>query len=107
MEGYKVVRLEEVIKQIDIIVTASGSKHTITRESLDKLKNGAIVCNMGHSNTEVDVVCIKIGIKFLIKSDLFFFHRVFYVIHQHMIYKLNVFEQMSIMLSGQMENELF
>jgi len=57
MEGYKVVRLEEVIKQIDIVVTASGSKFTITRESLDKLKNGAIVCNMGHSNTEIDVVC--------------------------------------------------
>jgi len=58
MEGFKVVRLEEVVKQIDIIVTASGSKHTITRESLDKLKNGAIVCNMGHSNTEIDVVCL-------------------------------------------------
>jgi adenosylhomocysteinase len=57
MEGYKVVRLEEVIKQVDIIVTASGSKNTITRDSLDKLKNGAIVCNMGHSNTEIDVVC--------------------------------------------------
>ena len=56
MEGYKVVRLEEVIKQVDIIITASGSKHTITREALDKLKNGAIVCNMGHSNTEIDVV---------------------------------------------------
>jgi adenosylhomocysteinase len=63
MEGFKVVRLEEVVKQIDIIVTASGSKHTITRESLDKLKNGAIVCNMGHSNTEIDVVCL---IKYLI-----------------------------------------
>lgn len=58
MEGYKVVRLEEVIKQVDILVTASGSKNTITRDSLDKLKNGAIVCNMGHSNTEIDVVCI-------------------------------------------------
>ena len=57
MEGYKVVRLEEVIKQVDIVVTASGSKNTITRESLDKLKNGAIICNMGHSNTEIDVVC--------------------------------------------------
>jgi adenosylhomocysteinase len=56
MEGYKVVRLEEVVKQVDILVTASGSKNTITRESLDKLKNGAIVCNMGHSNTEIDVV---------------------------------------------------
>ncbi len=62
MEGYKVVRLEEVIKQVDIVVTASGSKNTITRESLDKLKNGAIVCNMGHSNTEIDVVWIEIGI---------------------------------------------
>jgi adenosylhomocysteinase len=58
MEGYKVVRLEEVIKQVDIVVTASGSKNTITRECLDKLKNGAIVCNMGHSNTEIDVVSI-------------------------------------------------
>lgn len=58
MEGYKVVRLEEVIKQVDIVVTASGSKNTITRDSLDKLKNGAIICNMGHSNTEIDVVCI-------------------------------------------------
>ena len=56
MEGYKVVRLEEVVKHVDIVVTASGSKNTITRDALDKLKNGAIVCNMGHSNTEIDVV---------------------------------------------------
>jgi len=69
MEGYKVVRLEEVIKQVDILVTASGSKHTITRESLDKLKNGAIVCNMGHSNTEIDVVCITIEYSFHIFRD--------------------------------------
>ncbi|CAF4648087.1 unnamed protein product [Rotaria sp. Silwood1] len=59
MEGYKVVRLEEVIKQVDIVVTASGSKNTITREFLDKLKNGAILCNMGHSNTEIDVSFLR------------------------------------------------
>jgi len=59
MEGYKVVRLEEVIKQVDILVTASGSKNTITRESLDKLKNGVIVCNMGHSNTEIDISFLR------------------------------------------------
>ncbi len=72
MEGYKVVRLEEVIKQVDILVTASGSKNTITRESLDKLKNGAIVCNMGHSNTEIDVVSITIEYSFriFVKHDL-------------------------------------
>jgi adenosylhomocysteinase len=56
MEGYRVVRLEEIIRQVDIIVTASGSKNTVTRDLLDKLKNGAIVCNMGHSNTEIDMV---------------------------------------------------
>ena len=68
MEGYKVVSLEEVIKQVDIVVTASGSKHTITRESLDKLKSGAIVCNMGHSNTEIDVVCSSINSRLFINS---------------------------------------
>lgn len=74
MEGYKVVRLEEVIKQVDIVVTASGSKSTITRESLDKLKNGAIVCNMGHSNTEIDVVRSKeyIFLLFFMKISLEF-----------------------------------
>ncbi|CAF1400964.1 unnamed protein product [Didymodactylos carnosus] len=59
MEGYKVVRLEEVVKQVDIVVTATGSKNAITREHLDKLKNGAIVCNMGHSNTEIDVSFLR------------------------------------------------
>lgn len=59
MEGYKVVRLEEVVKHVDIVVTASGSKNTITRDALDKLKNGAIVCNMGHSNTEIDIVGVE------------------------------------------------
>jgi S-adenosylhomocysteine hydrolase len=104
MEGYKVVRLEEVIKQVDILVTASGSKNTITRESLDKLKNGAIVCNMGHSNTEIDVVCIENNRKLI---DNQFDFRVFYVIYHQVIYKLNVFERMLIMLFGQMENELY
>lgn len=92
MEGYKVVRLEEVIKQVDIVVTASGSKHTITRESLDKLKNGAIVCNMGHSNTEIDVVSDEIAC--MIDERICFFSRVFFVILIRVIYKSNVFEQM-------------
>ncbi|CAF3409965.1 unnamed protein product [Rotaria socialis] len=59
MEGYRVVRLEEIIKQVDIVVTASGSKFTITRDSLDKMKNGTIVCNMGHSNTEIDISFLR------------------------------------------------
>ena len=55
MDGFKVVRIEEVVKQVDIIITATGNKDVITRELAEKLKSGAIICNMGHSNTEIDV----------------------------------------------------
>jgi len=34
----------------------TGNKNVVTREYMDKMKNGCIVCNMGHSNTEIDVV---------------------------------------------------
>ena len=47
------------MKHVDIVVTASGNKGVVTREHMDKLKNGAIVCNMGHSNTEIDVMSLK------------------------------------------------
>lgn len=33
-----------------------GNKNVVVRENLDRMKNGCIVCNMGHSNTEIDVV---------------------------------------------------
>ena len=56
MDGYRVVKLSEVIRQVDILITATGNKNVVTREHMDKMKNGAIVCNMGHSNTEIDVV---------------------------------------------------
>uniref|UniRef100_H2Z7J1 S-adenosyl-L-homocysteine hydrolase NAD binding domain-containing protein n=1 Tax=Ciona savignyi TaxID=51511 RepID=H2Z7J1_CIOSA len=59
MDGIRVVRLHEVVKTADIFITCSGNKNVITRESLDKMKNGAIVCNMGHSNTEIDVTSLK------------------------------------------------
>lgn len=59
MDGFKVVRMEEVIKQVDIIITATGNKTVISRDQCEKLKNGAIVCNMGHSNTEIDIKCLR------------------------------------------------
>jgi len=59
MEGFRVVRIEEVIKQIDILITCTGSKHVVRREHLDRLKNGCIVCNMGHSNSEIDVNSLR------------------------------------------------
>jgi len=59
MSRWKVVKLSDVVKQVDIVITATGSKTVVTREHMDRLKNGAIVCNMGHSNTEIDVMALK------------------------------------------------
>lgn len=56
MDGYRVVKLNEVIRNVDIVITATGNKNVVTREHMDKMKNGCIVCNMGHSNTEIDIV---------------------------------------------------
>ena len=53
------MKLSQVVKQVDIVVTATGNKSVVTREHMDKMKNGCIVCNMGHSNTEVDVMSLK------------------------------------------------
>merc|ERR1719288_274954 len=59
MDGYQVVKIDNVVKNVDIVITASGNKSVITREHMDKMKNGCIVCNMGHSNTEIDVMSLK------------------------------------------------
>ena len=56
MDGFRVLKLSEVIRSVDLLITATGNKNVVTREHMDKMKNGAIVCNMGHSNTEIDVV---------------------------------------------------
>jgi adenosylhomocysteinase len=59
MDGFKVVRLEEIIRQVDVVITATGNKSVITREHAEKLKTGAIICNMGHSNTEIDINSLR------------------------------------------------
>jgi len=59
MEGMQVVRLSEVVKTGDIFITCTGNKNVINRDHLDRMKSGAIVCNMGHSNTEIDVASLK------------------------------------------------
>lgn len=60
MDGFRVVKLNEVIRNVDIVITATGNKNVVTREHMDKMKNGCVVCNMGHSNTEIDVVSIAL-----------------------------------------------
>ncbi|KAI4887446.1 hypothetical protein NFI96_017438 [Prochilodus magdalenae] len=59
MDGFRVVKLNEVVRQMDVVITCTGNKNVVTREHLDRMKNGCVVCNMGHSNTEIDVVSLR------------------------------------------------
>lgn len=56
MDGFRVVTVEEVLKTVGVVITATGNKNVITRKHMDAMKDGIILCNMGHSNTEIDVV---------------------------------------------------
>jgi adenosylhomocysteinase len=55
MEGYEVTTMEEAVKQGDIFVTATGCSDVITGGHMSKMKDGAIVCNIGHFDSEIDV----------------------------------------------------
>jgi adenosylhomocysteinase len=55
MEGYEVVRIEDVVGTADIFVTTTGNIDVITRKHMDGMKSGAIVCNIGHFDSEVEV----------------------------------------------------
>ena len=59
MEGYRVVTMEYAADKADIFVTATGNVDVITRKHMDAMKNNAIVCNIGHFDTEIDVASIK------------------------------------------------
>lgn len=50
------VTLDEILSNVDIVITATGNKNVVKREHMDRMKNSCIICNMGHSNTEIDVV---------------------------------------------------
>jgi adenosylhomocysteinase len=55
MEGFRVVTTEYAADKADIFVTATGNKDIITRAHMDKMKDQAIVCNIGHFDNEIDV----------------------------------------------------
>lgn len=59
MEGFRVVTMEYAADKADIFVTATGNVDVITRKHMDAMKNNAIVCNIGHFDTEIDVAGIK------------------------------------------------
>ena len=59
MEGFRVVRMDEVADQVDIVVTASGNVNVVTHDHMEKMKNEAIVCNIGHFDNEIDVAGLR------------------------------------------------
>ena len=58
MEGYKVVNMDEAVGEADIVVTATGNYNVVTHEHMQKMKNQAILCNIGHFDNEIDVASL-------------------------------------------------
>lgn len=70
MEGFEVITMEEAVNKGDIFVTATGNLHVITNDHMNKMKNEAIICNIGHFDNEIEMNwlentpnCKKINIK--------------------------------------------
>ena len=59
MEGYRVVTMDYAAEHGDIFVTCTGNYHVITHEHMKRMKNQAIVCNIGHFDNEIDVASLK------------------------------------------------
>ncbi len=59
MEGYRVVTMDYAADKADIFVTATGNYHVINHEHMKRMKNQAIVCNIGHFDNEIEVAALE------------------------------------------------
>lgn len=59
MEGYRVVTMDDATDKADIFVTATGNVSVITHDHMARMKNQAIVCNIGHFDSEIEVAQLK------------------------------------------------
>jgi adenosylhomocysteinase len=59
MEGFRVVTMEQAADKADIFVSATGNFHVITHDHMAAMKHQAIVCNIGHFDSEIDVASLK------------------------------------------------
>jgi len=59
MEGYRVVDFDDVCDKVDIVVTATGNYHVVSGPQMDRMRDQAIVCNIGHFDNEIDVAYLK------------------------------------------------
>lgn len=70
MNGYEVKTIEDLVEEADIFITATGNYHVITGDHMERMKDEAILCNIGHFDNEIDISylektpeCIKKSIK--------------------------------------------
>src|SRR5436190_224481 len=59
MEGFRVVTMDKACDKGDIFVTATGNYHVITHDHMKRMKNNAIVCNIGHFDNEIDMASLE------------------------------------------------
>ncbi len=59
MDGYQVMKMDNAIKEVDIIVTATGNKNIINEKHFRAMKHNAIVCNIGHFDNEIDMAWLN------------------------------------------------
>jgi adenosylhomocysteinase len=59
MDGYRVMSMSDAAQNADVLITVTGNKAVIGREHFEKLKNGAILCNSGHFNVEIDLEALE------------------------------------------------
>jgi adenosylhomocysteinase len=59
MEGYRVVTMDEACDKADIFVTATGNVNVISHDDMRRMKHQAIVCNIGHFDSEIDIASLR------------------------------------------------
>ena len=59
MDGFRVLPMVEAVKEGDVFITVTGNKNVVRAEHFEKMKNGAIVCNSGHFNVEIDIPALE------------------------------------------------
>jgi len=59
MDGFRVMPMAEAVKEGDVFITVTGNKSVIRAEHFEKMKGGAIVCNSGHFNVEIDIPALE------------------------------------------------
>jgi len=59
MDGFRVLPMAEAVKEGDVFITVTGNKNVVRAEHFEKMKSGAIVCNSGHFNVEIDIPALE------------------------------------------------